>query len=53
MGTGKATPPVGCIVLDSSCWLEYFSNSTNAGLYADPIANTHELIVPIITIYEV
>lgn len=45
----KASP----IVLDSSCWLEYFSNSPRAHLYADAIAHTAALIVPIITIYEV
>ena len=53
MGTKKAVRPVERVVLDSSCWLEHFSNSANAGLYADRIANTSELIVPIITIYEV
>jgi toxin FitB len=47
--TAKASP----VVLDSSCWLEYFSNSPRAGLYAEVIENTTTLIVPIITIYEV
>lgn len=47
--TAKASP----VVLDSSCWLEYFGNSPRAGLYADVIENTAALIVPIITIYEV
>ena len=47
--TAKATP----IVLDSSCWLEYFSNSSSAKRYAEVIENTATLIVPIITIYEV
>jgi toxin FitB len=41
------------IVLDSSCWLEYFSNSPRAELYAEAIGNTAALVVPIITIYEV
>jgi predicted nucleic acid-binding protein len=41
------------VVLDSSCWLEYFSNSPRAELYAEVINNTAALIVPIITIYEV
>lgn len=45
----KAKP----IVLDSSCWLEYFSNSPRAGLYAEAIENTDQLIVPLITVYEV
>ena len=47
--TAKATP----VVLDSSCWLEYFSNSSNAKRYAEVIEKTAALIVPIITIYEV
>ena len=41
------------VVLDSSCWLEYFSGSSRADLYARAIANTAALIVPIITLYEV
>jgi predicted nucleic acid-binding protein len=41
------------VVLDSSCWLEYFSNSPRADLYAEVIGNTSSLIVPVITIYEV
>lgn len=49
----KAAAPLLRVVLDSSCWLEYFSNSPRAGLYADVIANTSALIVPVITIYEV
>ncbi len=53
MGAKKAVRPAERVVLDSSCWLEYFANSSNAGLYADHIANTPELMVPIITIYEV
>ena len=45
----KAAP----VVLDSSCWLEYFSNSPRADLYAEAIGDTAALIVPVITIYEV
>jgi hypothetical protein len=41
------------VVLDSSCWLEYFSDSPRADLFAERIANTGALIVPIITLYEV
>lgn len=41
------------VVLDSSCWLEYFSNSSRSKSYAEVIENTAALIVPIITIYEV
>ena len=47
--TARAVP----VVLDSSCWLEYFSNSPRADLYAEVIAHTAALVVPVITIYEV
>src|SRR3989338_2875570 len=40
-------------VVDSSGWLEYFSNEKNAGLFAKPIEKTAALIVPSITITEV
>lgn len=53
MVTKKAAAPQQPVVLDSSCWLEYFSDSPRAGLYAELIANTSALIVPVITIYEV
>ena len=45
-----ATPP---IVLDSSCWLEYFNDSARADLFAAEAQSPTGLIVPIITIYEV
>jgi len=41
------------VVLDSSCWLEFFSNSSRAETYAAIIADTAALIVPVLTIYEV
>lgn len=41
------------VVLDSSCWLEYFSNSDRAENYAKQVEDTHSLVVPVITIYEV
>ena len=55
MAVGKKTPAsqAALVVLDSSCWLEYFSNSPRAELYAKVIHHTAALIVPIITIYEV
>lgn len=40
-------------VVDSSAWLEYFADSSNASFFADPIENTAELIVPVICLYEV
>lgn len=52
MAAGK-TAQAAPVVLDSSCWLEYFSNSPRAELYAEVIDQTAKLIVPIITIYEV
>jgi toxin FitB len=41
------------IVLDSSCWLEYFADSERAPLFAEVIAAADALVVPLITVYEV
>jgi toxin FitB len=40
-------------VIDSSGWLEYFSNGSNAAFFANAIEDFDSLIVPSITIYEV
>jgi len=40
-------------VVDSSGWLEYFADGTNAGFFAKPLENIPKLIVPSISIYEV
>lgn len=40
-------------VVDSSGWLEYFADGSNAGRFAPPIQNTRELIVPTLSLYEV
>lgn len=40
-------------VVDSSGWLEYFADTKNAGNFAAPIQDTKNLIVPVISIYEV
>jgi predicted nucleic acid-binding protein len=40
-------------VVDSSGWLEFFSEGPNAGFFAVPLAETDELIVPAISVYEV
>ena len=40
-------------VVDSSGWLEYFADSTNASFFAPAIENVSELIVPVISLYEV
>ena len=41
------------IVLDSSCWLEYFAETPYAARFDAVIENPQALIVPVITIYEV
>lgn len=40
-------------VVDSSGWLEYFADGSNAEFFALAIENTGELVVPSISIYEV
>jgi predicted nucleic acid-binding protein len=40
-------------VVDSSGWLEYFADASNAGFFAPAIEATSELVVPAITVYEV
>ena len=40
-------------IIDSSAWLEYFSDGPNAKHYLPPLNDTSSLIVPVITIYEV
>lgn len=40
-------------IVDSSGWLEYFADAPNADFFAPVIEKPAELIVPVITIYEV
>lgn len=40
-------------VVDSSGWLEYFTDSPNAAFFASPIENRGELLIPVISVYEV
>ena len=40
-------------VVDSSAWLEYFANGSNASFFAGPIEAIDELLVPSLTIHEV
>ncbi len=40
-------------VVDSSAWLEYFTNGPNASFFSRPIEQIDELLVPSLTIYEV
>jgi toxin FitB len=40
-------------IVDSSGWLEYFSDGPNAGKFLAPLRDVANLIVPVVTIYEV
>jgi toxin FitB len=40
-------------VVDSSGWLEWFTDGQNADVFADPIVQIDQLIVPTICLYEV
>jgi len=41
------------IVLDSSCWLEFLMDTSRADLFAEVVRAPEQLIVPVITTYEV
>jgi len=40
-------------VVDSSGWLEYFTNGQNAGFFAPVIENAGDVVVPTISLFEV
>lgn len=40
-------------VVDSSAWLEYFEDGPNATDFAVPIEATADLVVPVLTLFEV
>jgi predicted nucleic acid-binding protein len=40
-------------IVDSSGWLEYFAEDSNADFFAPAIEDTRNLLVPVICIYEV
>lgn len=40
-------------VVDTSAWLEYFSDGPNAPFFASAIENTDELVVPTLVVFEV
>ncbi len=40
-------------IVDSSGWLEYFANGSNAQRFLLPLRQTESLIVPAVSIYEV
>ena len=48
----RALPPTPWVV-DSSCWLEVFDGGSRAALFEPAIAQPEELVVPVITLYEV
>ena len=41
------------MVLDSSCWIEYFADTERADLFAPAVESVETLIVPVLTVYEV
>jgi len=40
-------------IIDSSFWLEYFAGTEAGDIVSDIVENTDEIIVPVITLYEV
>ncbi len=40
-------------IVDSSAWLEYFVDGPNASEFAGPIEATDNLVVPVLTLFEV
>lgn len=40
-------------VIDSSAWLEYLADGSNADYFAPAIEATDQLVVPVVSIYEV
>ncbi len=40
-------------VVDSSAWLEYFADGPNADFFSAAVENTENLVIPVITLYEV
>jgi toxin FitB len=55
MGTRalKSAQPVQKLTLDSSCWIEYLRDTPRAELFAKAAEHPENLVVPVITIYEV
>ena len=40
-------------IVDSSGWLEYFTDGRNASHFAAPLKDQESLVVPTVSIYEV
>jgi toxin FitB len=53
MAAAQKARKTALIVLDSSCWLEYLAETQYASRFDSAIAHPDNLVVPIITIYEV
>ena len=50
----RRTPgDTGPLVLDSSCWLEFLTDTPRADLFAKALEAPERLVVPVITVYEV
>ncbi len=49
----KAAETPAWLTLDSSCWIEYLRDTPRAELFASAAESPEQLIVPIVTIYEV
>ena len=43
----------GLNLVDSSGWIEYFTDGPNAGRFAGPLSDSARLIVPTVSVYEV
>jgi toxin FitB len=52
-GARKEAVAAAPIVLDSSCWIEYFADTDRADLFAPAVEAVELLVVPVLTIYEV
>ena len=46
-----ATNPLNLV--DSSGWIEFFTDGPNAGMFADPLSDAGRLVVPTVSVYEV
>lgn len=53
MTTARRQREVTLHVVDSSAWLEYLAGTERAALFAEPIERPANLVVPVITLYEV
>ena len=51
--SAKPAAIAGPLVLDSSCWLEFFGKTARLELFRAPILAVDKLVVPVVTIYEV